>query len=812
MRPDTNNPVVTWIRTCVAVISVCLVLPASSGAAAPRALDDNAPTATPTPTCSVHREAEHGIIEPPMAVAADGGADNGAYVDSTMPYEGSVSLRLCVETAGDYHIWGRVSSRGVTADSFFVSVDGGEEFTWDIGEPGWRWLPATDRDADHIAHTYYFTVGTHVVRVRTRGAGARLDAIELRPAGSARTSPTAEVPVSPATRRRTPTPVAVPTPTGPENAAIRAIPPVVFALWDYENVDYEQDHPEWPPTGGMVSFRWSDVYQGWDEQNWPVIDRYILQAREYTVTLSDGTVIPKPVAFGVDVSTMDDLGTLWFPPAVMQECGPNLTYEYDPDGEAGECPLYRIPNYSNLCWQEHFLHFIELLGQRYDSDPAYDNLAFVKMNIGWDEEAVAWKVMGEHAGQTCDYSDGPSAGFERWALSVITTYNRAFPHLVNVAQLMHHATQLVGDMMAAFPAKSTGIKINGWAYDVEGARIFYGEKEPVLVGGVFGVAERWAGTLPVGFEPAGPWSGWQNSYWAWLNMLIAHPDLVDIQPQLIQAAARLEQETGFPFMHWGLQHIGKSVETTPDVWIAFRETRQKAARWCAVATPPYDVDCTRCQNGEVISDGGTYKAYDPIFGPFEYWLYEVRDPTYRSLTYRTADPGEVAAGLPEPARSHPYGANSLVRTDQAAGQRYVLLDIADGYAPAAEHVPQSGGGDTVWVITATLVNTGSDAFALQYLDHNGQLATLTEHKGPALGAVNQWADVSWTLTDAQMANGLPGWGDLRLDCAVDGDEIVTRVIVTHYHVPQQPAPAGSPTPEIPDNPAQETQPLPTSTP
>lgn len=785
---------------------------ASGQAPNPRPSNVGALAVTGNPPCSLQSEAEHGVIQPPMIVGTDAAASSGEYVYSTIPYEGYVSLSLCVEEAGEYHVWGRVSSQGVTADSFFVSVDGGDSFTWDIGEPGWRWLPATDRAAGQIAHTYYLTTGKHVVTVRTRGARARLDAIELRHASSARKSVTPVPTPPPAVPRTRPTPAVGPPPGNPGSAAIRPVPPVVFALWDYENVDYEQTYPEWPPTGGMVSFRWDDIYLDWDVQDWSAIDRYILQARAYNVTLSDGTVIPKPVAFGVDVSTMDDLGTLWFPAVVEQECGPGLTYVYDPDGEAGACPAYRVPNYSNVCWQEHFLHFVELLGQRYDNNPEYDNLAFVKMNIGWDEEAVAWKVMGRNSGQVCDYSAGPAAGFGPWALSVIAAYNRAFPHLVNVAQLMHHATQVVGDMMATFPNKSTGIKINGWAYDVEGARIFYGEKDPKLVGGVFGTGERWAGTLPIGFEPAGPWSGWQNSYWAWLNMLIAHPDLVDIQPALIHTAVRLEKEIGFPFMEWGLQHMGKTVETTPDVWIALRETRQEVARWCAVATPPYAVDCTRCQNGELIPNGGTYKAHDPAFGPFEYWLYEVRDAAHGSLTYRTAAPALVARGLPEPARSHPYAANSLVRTDQVTGQRYVRLDIADAYAPSTSHVPLAVGGDTVWVITATLVNTGNDSFALQYADQSGQLVTLTKHKGPALGAVDQWVDVSWTLSDAQMANTLPGSSDLALDCAMDGDEIVTRVIVTHYHVTQQSAQVVSATPEGADSPAQETQPLPTLTP
>jgi len=284
-------------------------------------------------------------------------------------------------------------------------------------------------------------------------------------------------------------------------AAIREVPPVVFVQWDYGNVDYQKANPEWPPAGGMVSFRWSDVYQSWDMQDWSPIDRYILQARGYTVTLTDGTVIPKPVAFGVDVATMDDYGTLHFPAFVIDECGPDLTYTYTP---GGDCPAYTVPNYSNTCWQRYWLGTVAAMGAHYDSNPAFSNLEWVKMSLGWDEEAVPWKAMGGG----CDYTGGPSAGFDNWVRSTIQAYNAAFPHLVNVAQMMVHATQPYADwmatlnaklpqLMATFSDKTTGIKLNGWTYDVEGARIYYGLADPLLVGGVFGYGERWHGTLPV---------------------------------------------------------------------------------------------------------------------------------------------------------------------------------------------------------------------------------------------------------------------------------------------------------------------------
>lgn len=591
-----------------------------------------------------------------------------------------------------------------------------------------------------------------------------------------------------ATRSATPSPTLVPTPT-PEGGAqegIRAISPVVFVMGDWDNLDYATLHPDWPALGGVMSFEWDDLYPGGtDAVDWGVIDRYIRQAQGYRVTLHDGRVIPKPVAFGVDVATMDGNGTLHFPAYVADKCGPDLAYTYDPDG-AGDCPAYSVPNYSNTCWRQEWLRTIAAMGQHYDNNPAFGNLEWVKMSLGWDEEAVCWKVMGRYDGQVCDYTGGPSAGFDAWVGETVRAYNQAFPHLTNMAQMTMHSTVPYGDIMATFDIKSTGIKNNGWEYDPEGARILYGEQAPELVGGIFGYGERWHELLPVGYEPAGSWWDWQNSYWAWMNALVAHPDLVDIQYDLIAATTALEDEIGWPVMDFGLAHLGVTLEDTPDVWIAFRETRREADRWCAVPSWPYAVDCTR---GDV-PDSGTFKAYEPWYGPLEFWLYEVRDRALQSYTYRTANLDEVQAYLPQPARDHPYAANSMVRTDQASGQRYVLLNIADGYADGARAV--TAGGSTAWTVVATVVNKGTDRLALQYFDTLGKLQQRSVTKGTAalraqgkwaaLGVAGGWTDLTWTLLDADMANWFTGGGDLRLDCLADGDEVITRVVVSRREV------------------------------
>ena len=165
------------------------------------------------------QEAEDGIIQAPMVVAADPAASNGQFVYTTVSWAGSDTLVFYVDTEANYEIWGRASADESGTDTFWVQVDGGSQATWDIPIGPWAWAPVTHRNLAEppVLQVYHLGVGPHTVQVLGREAGARLDAMELRrptPPPTLTPLPTAtHTPTATATASATPTHTATETAT-----------------------------------------------------------------------------------------------------------------------------------------------------------------------------------------------------------------------------------------------------------------------------------------------------------------------------------------------------------------------------------------------------------------------------------------------------------------------------------------------------------------------------------------------------------------------------------------------------------------------
>ena len=141
-------------------------------------------------------EVEKGTLTPPMAVYSDASASGGHFVyvadqaghDPPESGPGAVTLTFDLDVDGAYVVWGRVRSPNDGDNSFFVSMDGREELIWDVPGPdwmdvarNWTWDPVSSRDpesnrvADPIV--FHLDAGAHVLRVRNREDGTRLDAV-----------------------------------------------------------------------------------------------------------------------------------------------------------------------------------------------------------------------------------------------------------------------------------------------------------------------------------------------------------------------------------------------------------------------------------------------------------------------------------------------------------------------------------------------------------------------------------------------------------------------------------------------------------
>ncbi|MBM4432176.1 MAG: hypothetical protein FJ026_17780, partial [Chloroflexi bacterium] len=226
-------------------------------------------------------------------------------------------------------------------------------------------------------------------------------------------------------RTAEPAPAVSPIVTGPTPVSLTAdrtpanLPPVIFVMWDWMNGDwgnpnyrfsyidkwgYRQEyrgHPEYGALGGWTAFRWDQLNPERGYYDWSKTDKYIKDAQAMSVTLPDGSVIAKPVGFAVETWAMEELdnqiGLNYTPYWVALQGGGSTTSCYDPDG-SGPCKPFCTPRFLNLTWQYWFDQFILAMGQRYDNNPEFHNLAFIAIATGADMETNERKSFG-----SCDY-------------------------------------------------------------------------------------------------------------------------------------------------------------------------------------------------------------------------------------------------------------------------------------------------------------------------------------------------------------------------------------------------------------------------
>jgi lysophospholipase L1-like esterase len=137
-------------------------------------------------------EAEFGDLTPPTTVAADGQASNNQYIivpEGTGSQVGQAQYTINVSVPGDYVVWGRVINPDNESDSFFIQMDGGTVYHWDVGQGdrrlNWFWNRATHRGTGTMRRPeldpiiFNLTQGTHMLTIPNREDGTRLDQIVL---------------------------------------------------------------------------------------------------------------------------------------------------------------------------------------------------------------------------------------------------------------------------------------------------------------------------------------------------------------------------------------------------------------------------------------------------------------------------------------------------------------------------------------------------------------------------------------------------------------------------------------------------------
>ncbi|HKJ66846.1 MAG TPA: hypothetical protein VKA68_02725, partial [bacterium] len=128
---------------------------------------------------------EQGRITAPMEIRRSDISGSLASVGVSANRErelGYADIDFAIPATDDYVILGRVQAPSDEENSFYISLNGGEEVIWHLPEQddrdSWFWYPVSGRDEDLVTPALYkLQKGTHSLRIRNREAGTRIDQI-----------------------------------------------------------------------------------------------------------------------------------------------------------------------------------------------------------------------------------------------------------------------------------------------------------------------------------------------------------------------------------------------------------------------------------------------------------------------------------------------------------------------------------------------------------------------------------------------------------------------------------------------------------
>jgi len=154
-------------------------------------------TPAPTPSPSAHylwrQEAEDAVIDTPALIIAEDSAASACHYLYTSDgwADAAVVFSIEVPISQDYYIWARVMGLSWKQNSFFVSIDDGEAYHYEIPPfaDRWTWGWHQVHPDQEAIQPYHLSAGTHSIKFRAREKDARLDSLlitndgEMTPVG-----------------------------------------------------------------------------------------------------------------------------------------------------------------------------------------------------------------------------------------------------------------------------------------------------------------------------------------------------------------------------------------------------------------------------------------------------------------------------------------------------------------------------------------------------------------------------------------------------------------------------------------------------
>lgn len=604
------------------------------------------------------------------------------------------------------------------------------------------------------------------------------------------------------------------------------IVPIFYAFYDWRNTDFSKTHPELPAIGSQPVFGWHDLHKGPNNYNWDIIDAYMRNAANMTVTLLNGTVISKPIILEVvenesvvysnqyahDYNYANKVDP-WAARIVFRDYTPDfvksaisaplirpITYAITGgqiltlvnDGGSylvdilpgeGSCitrTVGIVPKYNNTTWQTYYKQFVAALGARYNNHP---QIVAVVTGPGIDQE----------------YGTATKDFFE--------CRTKANPYMTDASYLDAVVRPgSTGDILdafrAAFPDKPLLLQFTGMGKDrvdiavqQQGYAFPVGLKQATLTHdnnnqwqsnnfGTIQIMDRFSQTTYLAWENAyaytgPPPGGNQIRYFTLLAGLMQFPDYMDFI-----GGWMLEYDLyDLGILPWVQDHLGRTITNTQDIWIALRGTDF----W-----PPL--------GGGALQFGGWNND-------FTYALYRhgsevgINNPWLKKEAL-----GVAPFNVPTTTLAHIYSYRSR-RTDNASGNNLMsfYVDRRWGYfnQPSKTQNAQTGAWYDVLV---KYLDLGSDTLSLSYMGSDG----ITKTQSIAKNNTRTWMTTTLVLNDAVFGNRLARGADLLVNSDPQNgglDEVVHMVqVVGHRGGAPTATPIFSPTPKPTRTPTRATTP------
>ncbi len=517
--------------------------------------------------------------------------------------------------------------------------------------------------------------------------------------------------------------------------------PGVYIQFDntYHELNYANGHPV---MGGHARYGWNTLEPDSDDDYRfdTVILPWVLREA------SQG----KKVCIGFVTYNGRQYGGLAVPDwLIARDPDARLYNTYTNDG-------WYVLNYLNATYAAEYAEMITHFAQWVAANPVVrDNLAWIEIGIGlFGENQPAANSSYDSVDRTYyrDYAPRPGGG-AGWTsadwighVNAVNQFYRAafvnaglsqIPVLTNIAPtfLATWERDVTSDYAASI---GVGLKHAGLLADHNNAAASYA---PLIKYATS------ATKVPICWESYGP-DTWGTPlvdwYWMVLGGLAKHPDYF-LPTRGVVTFADYKPVTAIAD-----QYSGVTLENTPGVWVALRETF-RVGLWD-----------------------------NPEYGNFNFWLTQddaISGGRTVTETYRYDEITQSVMnrlGLPvyNPILGTFKEGWTTRRTNEGDGNPYMWFKIDDGYI---------NGGTNQVSIEVTYFDLGADKWSLQYDSTTGMKDAIPD--GSANPYVHKtdsrtWITVSFGITDGRFANSLTGGADLRVNCMDDGNEWVHLVKVS----------------------------------